>query len=100
MLVWQWMGLAEMQKGKYRAGLIEEWRFEASDKFDAFGAELYEQLLLMTSGEAKEIVKGSEQENGFVAWKRLLDRYDSKTQARFLRDLMGALQPGRAKDFR
>ena len=54
----------------------------------------------MTVGEAKDIVKGSEGENGFVAWKRLLDRYDAKSQARFLRDLLGVIQPGKARNFR
>ena len=68
-------------------------------KFEKYGAELFEQLLLMTVGEAKEIVKGSEGENGFVAWKRLLDRYDAKSQARFLRDLLGSDSAGEGKGF-
>ena len=94
-----WMVDSEGVTEKYKEGMIEQWRTSAANvgnegKFESYGAELFEQLLLMTTGEAKEIVKGSEGGNGFVAWKRLLDRYDAKSQARFLRDLLGVIQPG------
>ncbi len=99
-----WNNIVGVEKvtGKYKAGDVERWAVDSGhpDLFKQAGAELYDQLCLMTGGEAKEIVKGAEQENGFVSWKRLLERYDVKTPARFLRDLLGVVQPGAAKDFR
>ena len=89
-IIAKWMIDAEAVTGKYREGTLEQWREVASGqglgpKFEKYGAELFEQLLLMTVGEAKEIVKGSEGE----VWKRLLDRYDAKSQARSWDDSAG-----------
>ena len=105
--VWKWLVWIE--------GLKDQWRDEMWDGPDGWkaqmmspdgpghevyekaSAELFGQLCLLTTGEANVLVRGAFGENGFVAWKRLLDRYDAKTPGRMLKVLLGVLRPSEIK---
>ena len=61
-------------------------------------AEVFGQLCLITEGEAGMMVRGAADENGFIAWKKLSERYDSKSPQRMVRRLQGLMKPGEAKN--
>ena len=63
-------------------------------------AELYEILCLKTQGEALRIVRGVDAENGFIAWKKLYNRYNPKTVARAMMDMVKVLTPGKITDIK
>ena len=62
---------------------IARWRQEAekegfTDWFDKVGNELFSKLCLLSSGEGNMLIRSTEGENGWLAFKRLIDRYDGK----------------------
>ena len=44
-------------------------------------AEIFNVLCLRTTDEAKNIVRGVEDMDGYVAWKKLYDRFNPRTPA-------------------
>ena len=64
-----------------------------------YGAELYNLLVTLVSGEALTVVRGIPGD-GWEAWHRLLVRFDPKTPARALRMMMTVMQPKKVKDIR
>ena len=67
---------------------------------DRMGAELYNLLVSLTSGEALLIVRGVGGNNGWEAWSKLAARYDPRTPALALRAMMACMKPRRVKDVR
>ena len=57
------------------------------------GAELFDLLVSLTSGEAITVVKGTEDMNGFVARKRLSERFNPNTPAKALALMMEVMSP-------
>ena len=51
-----------------------EWRIKAKD-------QVFSRLIQLTTGEANGIVRSVEDHNGYVAWKKLYDRYNEHQQA-------------------
>ena len=68
------------------------------DKFwDKGKAELFNQLCLITTWEANLLVRGSPSQDGFVAMKRLQERYNGRSPARMLQKLLGIIRPTEIK---
>ena len=65
---------------------------------DADGVDLFDTLVALTSGEALTIVRGTENMNGFFAWKRLMERFNPNTPAKALALMMEVMQPKRLSD--
>ena len=63
-------------------------------------AELFSVLCLLTAGEANMIVRGCEDKDGYVAWKRLYDRYNPKTPASLTAAWREVVRPKKMKDLR
>ena len=64
-----------------------------------YGAELYNLIVTLVSGEALTVVRGVAGD-GWEAWHRLQARFDPKTPARALRLMMQVMQPKKVKDIR
>ncbi len=64
------------------------------------GAEIYNLLVLMVTGEALTVVRGVAGGNGWQAWQQLAIRYNPKTPARALMAMMEVMQPRKVKDVR
>ena len=60
--------------------------------------EICTQLCFLTSGEANVIVRSAVKQSGFVAWRKLTERYDAKTPAKMLRNLMRVIRPEMIKN--
>ena len=61
-------------------------------------AEVFAQLCLLTEGVPNVMVRGTEDQNGFMAWKRLSERYDAQSPQRMLRKLQGLMKPPEVKN--
>ena len=95
--------LSNIEKDKPVGGgakdTIESWRGHSTtegflDWFDKVGGEVFNKLCLSTSGEANLLVTGSEDENGWYALKKLMDRYDGKNPTSMIRKLIEVICPG------
>ena len=62
-------------------------------------AELYQVLCLKCHGEPLTIVRGADG-NGFIAWKKLFNRYNPRTVARAMMDMVKVLTPGKVTDIK
>ena len=103
--MWDTIRKVEASSGRYEEGQVGQWKVACGNEeeqawFVETGAELYEQMCLHTTGEAAVLVRGAEEQNGYVAWKKLVGRYDAKTPSGFLKSLMEVLKPGEVKDAR
>ncbi len=58
---------------------------------DADGTELFDILVGLTAGEAMTIVRGTDEMNGYLAWKRLCERFNPNTTAKALALMMEVL---------
>jgi hypothetical protein len=65
-----------MHDFKFQDGADIHWDFEKMSK------EFYEVLAVKCQGEALKVVRGIEDQDGFVAWHRLHARFNPKTMAR------------------
>ena len=100
--------LSNIEKDKTAVGAketIDSWRGHATnegflDWFDKVGGELFNKLCLSTSGEANLLVRGSEEQNGWMAFRRLRDRYDGKNPTSMIRKLTEVICPGVIKGVR
>ena len=63
-------------------------------------SELFGVLMLLTTGEANMIVRGCTDKNGYVAWKRLYDRFNPKTPASLTAAWREVIRPKKVKDMR
>ena len=54
---------------------------EESDWMRETKADMFGVLSLLTKGEANLMVRSCEDKNGYVAWKKLYDRFNPKTPA-------------------
>ncbi len=74
------------------------------DYYDKYSGELFSVLVGLTEGEANSVVRGvctlTGERCGFTAIKALGERFNPKTPARFLMQLMDILKPGVVKDAR
>jgi hypothetical protein len=68
------------------------------DGAERLGSELYDLLCSITSGEAMTIVRGETSMNGFIAWRRIYQRYAPSTPARTLSALMEVMSPPKHSD--
>ena len=106
--VWKWLVWIEGSKDQWRDEMWDGpdgWKAQmmspdgpGHEVYEKASAELFGQLCLLTTGEANVLVRGAFGENGFVAWKKLLDRYDAKTPGRMLKVLLGVLRPSEIKN--
>ena len=64
------------------------------------GGELYQQLVLMTEGEAKMLVKSVVEGDGYKAWGRLHAKYNTRTLARLMRIHKECMYPDEVKELR
>ena len=64
---------------------------------DRFGAELYNLLTSLVSGEALMMVRGVSYGDEQKTWRKLFQRYSLKTPARALMAMMAAMNPKNAK---
>ena len=62
--------------------------------------ELYSMLSVLTTDEANVIVRSIEDKNGYVAWKKLYDRYNPRTPASLTQAWLEVVNPRRTKDLR
>ena len=60
---------------------------------DVAGSDLFDMLVGLTSGDALTIVRGTEGMNGFLAWKRLCERFNPNTPAKALALMMEVMNP-------
>ena len=63
-------------------------------------ARVFSALCLLTTDEANSVVRGVDDMNGYVAWKRLYDRYNPRTPASLTQAWLDVVNPKRAKDMR
>ena len=63
-------------------------------------AELFSVLTLLTKGEANQIVRSCDDMNGYVAWKKLYDRFNPKTPASLTAAWRDVIRPKKLKDIR
>ena len=61
-------------------------------------AEIFNVLSLRTTDEASGVVRGVEDMDGYVAWKRLYDKYNPRTPASLTQAWLEVVNPKRAKD--
>ena len=62
------------------------------------GGELYQQLIMMTEGEAKMLVKSVEERDGYKAWARLYAKYNKRTLARLMRVHKECMYPEKVRE--
>ena len=84
---------------------IARWRGQADDEgfldcFDKVGGELFGKLCLLTSGGGNMLVRGTPEENGWYAFKRLVERFDGKNPTSMIRRLTDVIAPGNIKTVR
>jgi hypothetical protein len=79
---------------KFQDGADIHWDFEKMAK------EFYEVLAVKCQGEALKVVRGIEDQDGFVAWHRLHARFNPKTMARSMMKMVKAITPGHVKDIK
>lgn len=60
---------------------------------ETFSEELFQQLVLITGGDAKVVVKSVIEQDGIKAWGRLYGKYNQKTMGRTLRMHRECLNP-------
>ena len=95
--MWKIQELGAMTDEMYDAWIDEEG-FEDTENFTKASGELFERLVDLTSGEAGLLVRTAHLENGFVAWKKLVDRFKPRGPGRTLRMLLEVLRPTEVKD--
>ena len=57
-------------------------------------------MSLLTKGEANQVVRGVEDMNGYVAWKRLYDRFNPRTPASLTAAWRDVIRPKKVRDLR
>ena len=62
--------------------------------------EMYSVFVLWTKGEANQVVRGVADANGWVAWKRLYDRFNPRTPASLTAAWREVVRPKKVKDLR
>ncbi len=62
------------------------------------GAELYDMLCSLTSGEASTIVRGEVGMNAFMAWRNLCKMFNLITPAKALTVMMEVINPPKVMD--
>ena len=91
----------EKELDEITTGCLEhELNQNESDWMHKTKAELFGVLTLLTKGEANQLVRGVDDKNGYVAWKRLYDRYNPKTPASLTAAWREVIRPKRVKDLR
>ena len=77
-------------------------KFIDPEIYIAFAAELYGVICLLTTGDAKTVVKGVLEkgvgQDGFAALAALGNRFDAKTPANLLQAFMGVISPSPIKN--
>ena len=62
--------------------------------------EIFNVLILWTKGEANQLVRSVDDSNGYVAWKRLYDRYNPRTPASLTAAWRDVVRPKKVRDLR
>lgn len=70
------------------------------DTMNEYHGALYSVLSLLTKGEANQVVRSVADTNGYVAWKKLCDRFNPKTPASLTAAWREVIRPKRVKDLR
>ena len=71
-----------------------------TDHMQRTGGEIYSVLSLLTKGEANQVVRGVDDMNGYVAWKRLYDRFNPRTPASLTAAWRDVIRPKKVRDLR
>ena len=67
---------------------------------DEHKGDLFSVLTLLTKGEANQVIRGVVDHNGYVAWKRLCDRFNPCTPAFLTAAWREVIRPKKVKDLR
>ena len=88
----------EMTMDELRVADVDgETRGEYRD-IEESGGDLYQQLVMLTDGEAKMIVKSVVESDGYKAWGRLHAKYNKRTLARLMRVHKECMYPEQVRD--
>jgi hypothetical protein len=90
------MDFVEKSDDELTEGDIET-RF-VDEPHEKLASEFYDLLCSLTSGEAMTIVRGEVTMNGFLAWRKIHQRYSPMTPARTLAALMEVMSPPKHTD--
>ena len=71
------MELDEVDSASLERGISQE----EAERRRGWQSELFSVLSLLTKGEANQLARSCEDKNGSVAWKKLYDRFKTKTPA-------------------
>ena len=71
-----------------------------ADWMHATKGEIFGVLIQLTTGEANLLVRNVQDRNGYVAWKRLFDRYNPRTPASLTASWREVIRPKKIKDMR
>ena len=107
-----WSDFAFMMKSATRSATksvveIMEWAEKQDDdidqkmiddqvvdvQVDSSGSKLFDILVSLTYGEATMVIRGTQSMNEYIAWKRLVDRYNPNTPAKALSLMMEVMNP-------
>ncbi len=77
---------------------IDQNSVEEKEVFEHWGAEFYDLLCSLTSGEALTIVRTEMSMNGFLAWKGLYKRFNPITPAKALAEMKEVMNPPKVSD--
>ena len=67
---------------------------------DEYKSDLFSVLTLLTKGEANQVIRGVTDHNGYVAWKKLCDRFNPRTPASLTAAWREVIRPKKVKDLR
>jgi hypothetical protein len=70
-----------------KADMADLYKAKLNEEQNKISIELYSRLCLLVEGEAHVIVRGGEEQNGLMAWQRLVKRYQPNTPLRRLQSL-------------
>ena len=95
---------AEKRAGALSVEDLRELKADVSvvdgEEWEQLSNEIFGQLCLLTSGEANVLVRSAVEQNGFAAWKKLLDRYDGKSPVRMLKKLPDIIRRPEVKNIK
>ena len=77
---------------------IDKNSVEEKEVLDQWGAEFYDLLCSLTSGEALTIVRAETSMNGFLAWNGLYKRFNPIEPAKALAVMMEVMNPPKVSD--
>ncbi len=65
---------------------------------DPGGSELFDMLVWLAAGKTLTVVRGTQEMNGYLAWKRLCERFNPNTPPKALALMMAIMIPQHQTD--